>query len=138
MVGRFGFADRSRVVVWFSSHVAQLFSLGSMALFIMLTFFAVSAVAVVFFTDRRDVVFVAPVGDVAQTSFWPIYRHESMVPGFGFVTDCTDRFIHIFMSVHEMLPNKTPEPTGVGALFLFASDFIFLDATGRPWLSFFR
>jgi hypothetical protein len=38
-----------------------------------------------------------------------------MVPGFGFVTDCTDRFIHIFMSVHEMLPNKTPEPTGVGA-----------------------
>ena len=28
MVGHRSFADRSRVVVWFSSHVAQLFSLG--------------------------------------------------------------------------------------------------------------
>ena len=88
------------------SAVAQLFSLGSMTLFIMLAFFAVSAVAVVFFTDRRDVVFVAPVGNAAQTAFGPIYRHESMVPGFRFVTDCTDWFIHIFMSVHAMLPNN--------------------------------
>lgn len=33
MVGHRSFADRSRVVVWFSSHVAQLFSLGSFALY---------------------------------------------------------------------------------------------------------
>jgi hypothetical protein len=35
-------------------------------------------------------------------------------------------------------PNKSPEPTGVGAFFLFALDFINSDATHRRWLSFFR
>jgi hypothetical protein len=29
-------------------------------------------------------------------------------------------------------------PTGVGAFFLFASDFINSGVTGRPWLSFHR
>jgi hypothetical protein len=35
-------------------------------------------------------------------------------------------------------PNKSPEPTGVVAFFLFALDFWFFIVTGRRWLSFFR
>jgi hypothetical protein len=33
VVGRFSFADRSRVVFWFSSHVAQLSTLGHFRVF---------------------------------------------------------------------------------------------------------
>jgi hypothetical protein len=39
---------------------------------------------------------------------------------------------HIFMS---LMPNQSPEPTGIVAFFLFASDFISSDATHCRWLS---
>jgi hypothetical protein len=41
---------------------------------------------------------------------------------------------HIFMSVHEMQPNKSPEPTAVGA----CRSAIAAHAMSRRWLSFFR
>ena len=45
--------------------------------------FAVVAVATcrafIFGADRRDVVFVAPVGDFAEAAFWPFHWHEVMV-----------------------------------------------------------
>ena len=53
----------------------------------------------------------------------------------------TESFAFPFMRLSEALtvwPNKSPEPTGVGAFFLFALDFINSGVTGRPWLSFFR
>ena len=87
-----------------------------MALFIMLASFTVFVIAGAFefFADRRDVVLVAPVSDFAEASFWTFRRHESMMFRFGFVTDCTDWFIHNFMSVHEMLPNHALQTTAVG------------------------
>jgi hypothetical protein len=56
---------------------------------------------------------------------------------FGFVTDCTDWFIHNFMSVHEMMPNKTPEPTGIVAADS-AQESSARRAAACRWLSFFR
>ena len=38
----------------------------------------------------------------------------------------------------RLLPNQSPEPTGIVAFFLFALDFISSDATHCRWLSFFR
>jgi hypothetical protein len=42
--------------------------------------------------------------------------------------------LHIFMSVHELLPNKSPEPTADGVV----SSAIAVHAASRRWLSFFR
>jgi hypothetical protein len=44
---------------------------------------------------------------------------------------------HIFMSVHEMLPNKSPEPTAIGRLSLFHKIRVRRVAVTR-WLSFCR
>jgi hypothetical protein len=41
---------------------------------------------------------------------------------------------HIFMSVHEMQSNKSPEPTAVGAV----SSAIAVHVASRRWLSFLR
>jgi len=52
-----------------------------------------------------------------------------------------ESFAFPFMRLSEALtvwPNKSPEPTGVGAFCLFVLVFISSIATGRPWLSFFR
>jgi hypothetical protein len=54
--------------------------------------------------------------------------HRFRCHGFGF------SLFHIFMSVHELLPNKSPEPTAVGA----GSSAIAVHAASRRWLSFFR
>jgi hypothetical protein len=42
--------------------------------------------------------------------------------------------VHIFMSVHEMQPNQSPEPTAVGA----GRSAVAVHAAGRRWLSFLR
>ena len=46
--------------------------------------------------------------------------------------------MYAFILDYHVLPNKPPEPTGIGCFFLFALDFIGLDATHCRWLSFFR
>jgi hypothetical protein len=38
------------------------------------------------------------------------------------------------MSIYDMLPNKSPEPTAVGA----ASSAVAVHAANRRWLSFLR
>jgi hypothetical protein len=41
---------------------------------------------------------------------------------------------HSFVRFHTMLPNKSPEPTAVGAV----SSAIAVHVVSRRWLSFFR
>jgi hypothetical protein len=111
------------------SAVAQLFSLGHET-----------------FSRFFELVWQAEISGCE--SFGKVRKRVELLDGFGFAASTVGgkfgswlserRFLSdIFMQIDDSWPNKSPEPTPVGA-YRLPGRFALCYVTGPAWLSFFR
>ena len=86
---------------------------------------------------QAEIVGDSVFGEIGSRHIWTAQaRADSLAAGrCGSLSKVRRRYLSdIFMKIHESWPNKSPEPTAVGA----CGSAVAVHVTSRRWLSFFR